>query len=278
MEKLIAYIQLTRPINLLITFFSVFTSAYLCVKFEFDFIIVFIAATAASLINAAGNVLNDYLDIEIDKINRPNRILISHELSKNFVLMFYYTLNFLALTLTFFVNFNTFLIASLTIIILVLYNFKFKSVPLLGNIVVAFLTGLVFIYGGYAVGNPGPSVIVALFAFLINLMREIIKDLEDVEGDKQSGILTFVNKFGTHYTFYLLILIFAALNILSIYVFFARIYKIEFFIIVMNGINFLLIYSLKTISWKATKQQLNKASKMLKVSMILGIIAIIVGT
>ena len=67
---------------------------------------------------------------------------------------------------------------------------------LLGNFSVASLTGLTFIYGGISVSNISVAVIPALFALLINFVREIVKDMEDVNGDIQNGIETFPYKFG----------------------------------------------------------------------------------
>ena len=61
---------------------------------------------------------------------------------------------------------------------------------------VAFLTGLVFIFGGVVVENPTAAIVPAIFAFLINLIREIVKDMEDVEGDNKAGVITFPIKFG----------------------------------------------------------------------------------
>ena len=58
---------------------------------------------------------------------------------------------------------------------------------MIGNITVAFLTGLVFIFGGVVVENPSAAIVPAVFAFLINLIREIVKDIEDVEGDNKAG-------------------------------------------------------------------------------------------
>ena len=69
-------------------------------------------------------------------------------------------------------------------------------VPILGNLIVSILTGLVFIYGGVAVNNPLAAIIPAIFAFLINLIREVVKDMQDVEGDLKQEMITFPGKFG----------------------------------------------------------------------------------
>ena len=71
-----------------------------------------------------------------------------------------------------------------------------KRIILLGNFIVAFLTGLAFIYGGIAVNNFKYAVIPAIFAFLINFIREIVKDMEDIEGDKSAGIFSFPYLYG----------------------------------------------------------------------------------
>ena len=63
-------------------------------------------------------------------------------------------------------------------------------------LIIALLTGLAFIYGGFAVGNPVAAIVPAVFAFLINLIREIVKDIQDIEGDTKAGVITFPIKFG----------------------------------------------------------------------------------
>ncbi len=103
---------------------------------------------------------------------------------------------FISILISVFLNEVALAIVLFSILILFVYSKFLKQIPLIGNITVAFLTGLVFIFGGVVVENPIAAIVPAVFAFLINLIREIVKDMEDVEGDNKVGVITFPIKFG----------------------------------------------------------------------------------
>jgi len=196
-SKLNVHIVLTRPINFIITFFVVIVGAVISVKEEYFIYIILMAAFSASLTAAAGNVINDIYDKEPDKINHPDRPLATGIVSVKNAWAEYFILTFLAVLLSVFINQTAFTIVVLTSILLYLYSIRLKKIPLLGNITVAYLTGLAFVYGGVAVNNATDAFIPAIFAFMINLIRELIKDIEDIEGDKKVGLTSFPIKFGT---------------------------------------------------------------------------------
>ena len=128
-----------------------------------------------------------------------------------------------------------------SIILLFIYSATLKKLPLIGNITVAFLTGLAFIYGGFASGNPVAAIVPAVFAFLINLIREIVKDIQDIEGDTKAGVITFPIKFGFKKSKILILIITISLILYTLYPFITELYKIEYFIVVMVFVNPLLI-------------------------------------
>lgn len=276
-EKLTAIIKLIRPINFLITFISVIVAAVICLPDKSPGMNVFIAALAASLVMASGNIINDIFDIEIDKINRPGRALPSGKISTKKALVLYFIFLLLSFIFSWFINLSAFLIVAVTTLILYLYSKFFKRIPLIGNIVVAFLTGLVFIFGGVVVGNPSVAIIPALFAFLINLIREIVKDMEDVEGDRKADVITFPIKFGLQNSKVLILVITILLVLYTLYPFITQLYKIEYFIIVMIIVNPILVYSMKLLFENETPGSLNKISNLLKLNMVFGLIAIYFG-
>ena len=81
------------------------------------------------------------------------------------------------------------------------------------------ITGLAFIYGGFAADNPDAAVIPAVFAFLINLIREIVKDVQDIEGDSKLNYQTFPIRFGIDTSKRLVILISLVLILFTLYPF-----------------------------------------------------------
>ena len=78
-------------------------------------------------------------------------------------------------------------------VILYLYAYKLKSTPLIGNLTVGFMTGFGFVFGGFTLNNPQiitTSIFLGFFAMVMTTAREIIKDIEDIEGDKVEGAKT----------------------------------------------------------------------------------------
>lgn len=126
-------------------------------------------------------------------------------------------------------------------------------------------------------GNPFAAIIPALFAFLINLIREIVKDMEDVEGDRKADAITFPIKFGVQKTKFLILGIAISLVIFTLYPFLTNLYKIEYFIIAMIIVNPILVYSMKLLFETETRGSLNKISNLLKLNMVFGLIAIYFG-
>ncbi|MCL4324838.1 MAG: geranylgeranylglycerol-phosphate geranylgeranyltransferase [Candidatus Thermoplasmatota archaeon] len=155
------------------------------------------AGCGTFLATSAGNVLNDYLDREGDKLNHPDRPLPRGEISpagaRNFARALF-ALSVLPLlplipglglrlgpSLPFFLL--TLLVWGTSVLLLVGYEYWWKARGLPGNATVAYLTGAVFLFGGAVAGNPVLALPWLLMAFFATLSREIIKDMEDVKGD-----------------------------------------------------------------------------------------------
>lgn len=277
LTKLSASIQISRPVNFLITFFSISVAAVISAgEIVSPFIILF-AALSGGFTASAGNIINDILDLPIDKINRPERVLPKEKLTKNEALLLYSVLNITALIFSVLVGLSAFLIVFFTIVLLLVYSFFLKKIPLLGNFVVAFLTGLAFIYGGIAVENISSAVIPALFAFLINFVREILKDMEDVEGDSAAGVKTYPLKYGFKKSKTIILMLTLLLIMFTFYPFLFNIYKIEYFIIVVVIVDSLLVYFLRSLYSDDSERNLEKLSNLLKLNMVFGLIAIFLG-
>jgi geranylgeranylglycerol-phosphate geranylgeranyltransferase len=276
-EKLTAIIKLIRPLNFLITFASVIVAAVICLPDKTHGLNVFIAAFAASLVMASGNIINDIHDIEIDKINKPLRPLPSGKITIKEAYGLYLVFIIVSVVLSLLVNQAVLIIVLISILLLFLYSKYLKRILLIGNITVAFLTGLVFIFGGVVIENPSAAIVPAVFAFLINLIREIVKDMEDVEGDKKAGVITFPVKFGFQKSEYVILFISLMLILCTLYPFITQLYKIEYFIVVMIIVNPILVYCLKILFEDHSVKNMKKMSNLLKLSMVFGLIAIYFG-
>jgi geranylgeranylglycerol-phosphate geranylgeranyltransferase len=276
-SKLNAYFALTRPLNFTITFFVVIVGAIICATEVYSINIILMAALSAAVTATAGNVVNDIYDKESDKINHPERPLAKGIISDNEAWAAYFILTLLAVLMSAFINQVAFAIVVLTSVLLYRYSIRLKRIPLLGNITIAYLTGLAFVYGGVAVNNVIDAFIPAVFAFMINLIRELIKDIQDIEGDKTTGLVTFPIKFGTQVTIILITSLTITLIATTFYPFVYQIYKIEFFVVAMILVNPLLVYFLKLLYEDKHYKNLNKLSNMLKLNMVIGLLAIFFG-
>lgn len=236
-----------------------------------------IASLAAGLIGAGGMVVNDIFDAEIDRINKPSRPLPSGAVSPRSASFLYACLTAVGLLLNLFLQSNAQAIAIGAALLVFLYSYTLKSTPLFGNLAVGLLTGLTFIYGGAAVGNIERATIPALFAFLINVGRELIKDMEDVEGDARHDAATFPIKYGMRSAALVATLFLLAVVGSTIIPFANRQYGMAYFIIVMAGVNCVIAFVLYSMWKDTTPKNLNRLSTILKYDMIIGLIAIYLG-
>jgi geranylgeranylglycerol-phosphate geranylgeranyltransferase len=277
MKNIKAIIEISRPLNLIITFSVVLVAAFISsVKFYLGLDLLF-ACISASFTAVSGYLINDYFDLEIDKINRPERPLPSKRISLKETLFFYVLSIVISISISFFVSLAAVIIVIITSLLLFIYSYKLKSIALAGNFVISICTGLAFIYGGIAVGNYKAAVIPAIFAIMINFVRELIKDIEDLEGDKKNNQSTFPIKYGINRTKNLIALFILLLIISTFYPFIFHIYSIDYFLVVLFMVDLPLVYFIKTIYSNDFLFKLSSLSFKLKLLMIIGLIAIFLG-
>ena len=143
------------------------------------------------LIAAAGYIINDYYDVKIDFVNKPERVVVDKLLKRRVVMAAHSILNFAGIGIGFLVSFKIALINFLSALLLWLYSNHLKRLPFVGNVAVALLTGAaLLVIAIYYQKNMFLVLVYAIFAFSITLIREIIKDIEDVKGDTVFGCRT----------------------------------------------------------------------------------------
>jgi geranylgeranylglycerol-phosphate geranylgeranyltransferase len=194
--RLAGFVTITRPVNSLVAGLAAII-AYLIdtgTVIPESLLLFFIVA----LITAAGNVINDFFDAEIDAINRPDRPIPSGAVSRGAARGFAVTLFLAGILISFFTNPLCVGIAIFNTILLIAYAAKLKSTPLIGNIVVAYLAASIFLFGGALNGVEGLIRIipVAAITFFAMVSRELLKDAEDVEGDSTGGADTVPLRIG----------------------------------------------------------------------------------
>jgi len=169
---------------------------------------------ACVLIAAAGYIINDYFDLEIDRINKPDKVILGEKMSVEKARILYFVLNLFGVSIGTFLSFKIgqyqfSLLFLLTAFLLFSYSQKYKRSPFIGNFVVAILSALtlflVWLFEFFALrldSNMFLEIREAIpyvskyilayvtFAFLVSLIREIIKDIEDKEGDEAAKCKT----------------------------------------------------------------------------------------
>lgn len=150
-------------------------------------------------LTAFSMVLNDIMDIEIDRINVPNRPLPSGRISINNAKFYSIILAIIGILLTFYFSIYAIIIAFSSLIVSILYNTKAKKTGLLGNIMVAYCVAIPFLFGAIITSNSINMKILTFFmlAFLSTIGREIIKGIADIKGDKIKNIKTLALSYGT---------------------------------------------------------------------------------
>jgi len=201
--SLAGYVTITRPVNSLAAGLAAIV-AYLIATGTIipETLLLFAVVT---LITAAGNVINDYFDVEIDQVNRPDRPIPSGQVSLPAARAYATTLFLAGILVCLLTNALCIAIAVFNSLLLIAYAAKLKRTPLLGNIAVSFLAGSMFLFGGALGGLPGLSQVLpfAVMTFFAMLARELVKDAEDVEGDRASGAVTLPIRQGIPFTIYL---------------------------------------------------------------------------
>lgn len=277
-SKLTHIIRLIRPVNLLITLFTVALIGWMISEsFWNDVWIISLAAISAGLIGAGANAGNDVCDVDIDRINKPGRPIPSGTVSVREATIVWLLLTVAGLTASLGLNLVCALIAALTSVMLYVYNRFLKKTVLWGNFTVSLISGLALIYTGAAMNTVEPVIIPALFAFLVHFAREIVKDMEDIDGDRINGAMTFPVRFGLVYSSALVTFLIFLLAVLTIAVPVLGIYSGRFLILVAAGIYPLLMLSIFFLWHRPRKESYYRISIILKISMIIGVLAIIFG-
>jgi geranylgeranylglycerol-phosphate geranylgeranyltransferase len=190
------FFTITRPVNSLVAGLAAIVAYLIDTGTVIPQTLLLFSAVA--LITAAGNVINDFFDAKIDAINRPDRPIPSGVVTRAAARGFAVTLFLAGILVSFFTNPLCIGIAVINSLILIAYAGKLKRTPLLGNITVAYLSASIFLFGGALNGWGGLVHIIpiATITFFAMISRELVKDAEDVEGDKAGDADTLPIRIG----------------------------------------------------------------------------------
>lgn len=253
MNRIAAFLKLTRWPNLVFIALTQCLFAYIVRKFVYGQILDFppalnntliiLIVVASLLIAAAGYIINDYFDLNIDLVNKPDKMIIERYINRRWAIFFHTLFSFIGFGISAYVGYriNNIYIPFfnfLAIAALFFYSTTFKKKLLVGNVLISLLTAwviLVITVAEYKYLNSGNindripatrllkvSFLYAGFAFIISLIREVVKDMEDIQGDAKYGCRTMPIVWGVPvakvFTGVWLSVLIASLGIIQFYV------------------------------------------------------------
>jgi geranylgeranylglycerol-phosphate geranylgeranyltransferase len=272
--RIFPYLEIIRPLNVLIAILVVIVAVFLSGTFDYRKEIPFILLTVIFL-TAGANSLNDYFDREIDKLVHPSRPIVRGKLPPSGALIFGSINLLLAPIFSIYLKREALFIALLLTLLIFFYNVWLKKLPFLGNIVVSFVAGSIFLYVGFGLNRWKPLIFPALFAFLFHLGREIIKDIEDVEGDRVYGLKTLPVVFGEKKSRRLIQGIFLLLIALTPIPYFSHLYNLQYLLTVIFGVDLPLFVIVLHLNRKSVN--MGKISTFLKIDIFIALFALYLG-
>lgn len=255
MTAIIGFFRLIRSLNLLFIAITQCLFQYCVIvptfrragiEAQLSYFHFFLLVLSSICIAAAGYIINDYFDLNIDRINKPEKIIVERVIRRRWAILWHLGLSLAGILLSFYVgwknNHNLVLLFANSgcVFLLWVYSTTFKKKLLTGNIVISLLTGwtVLVLYVAeldrffYTVNLPEVSaavnrifklaVLYAGFAFIISLVREVVKDIEDMSGDLKYGCKTMPIVWGVNvskvFAATWLIVLIAAIALLQVYV------------------------------------------------------------
>ncbi|HUV82339.1 MAG TPA: geranylgeranylglycerol-phosphate geranylgeranyltransferase [archaeon] len=231
------------------------------------------------LVTGAGNVINDYFDHKIDSINRPDRPIPSGRIQRKTALYIAISLFVVGILLSLFLGPLCLFLAIVNSLLLIFYASTFKRMVLIGNLVVGYLAGSTFLFGGALEIFNGmgirSNVVLFLLAILVTMAREIVKDIQDIEGDSKAGATTLPITVGKEFSTRLTAVLGLTGVILSpLPLLLNEAFGVLYLVIIFVA-DLLLLLSINEIILKDNSK---KSSRLLKIAMFVALIAFVAGT
>ena len=272
------HIKLLRPLNVFTSGLAMVIGSGILGTFNNTGTLLLVMAVVMCFAGAA-NALNDVVDYEIDKINRPMRPLPSGFVKKRtalFISILLFSMGTLAcLELSEAAKVIGIVIA---MPFMVLYSKYLKGMPLIGNMIVAFILGLSFLFCGAAFNNMSPMWIPMILAFGLTLVRELVKDIADMEGDQSAGLKTFPITAGIEKSIQLSIFLSACIGVGAFIPYLYGTYGIWYGILLILGVEIPLGVVVVSLLNNPGISSATHGARILKFSTLIGLIAIYAGT
>lgn len=304
-----SYFKLVRYKNLIVIFLITFLTKYSFLdsfisNSTLSFYHFILLVLSVVLFSASGYIINDILDQKTDAINRPNRCIVGVKISKTRCWSLFFLLSSIGLVSSFFLaiillnNFQYFLFLTSPLLLFVLYSYYLKKIAFIGNLSIAICAAWIIILisiintenvvhtsfshaitGLFDYLNAVAFIIYySFFAFVTTLIREIIKDIEDIDGDFNIGLRTLPVLIGRKRTRNVVNLL-SILSIISLVFFISLFFEENYIFFSIYNIIFIAIPSIyfTYILWNSeSKQEFSFLSRLLKLIMIFGILSMVI--
>ncbi len=309
MKILLAFFKLIRWPNLV---FIIITQLlfYFCVYVpmlsgnHFPYVsLLYLLIVASVCIAAAGYIINDYFDVQIDAINKPERVVVNKIIKRRWAIVWHWVLSSIGIIISFFVSYtihvwSIFIINSLCVILLWFYSTTFKKKLLIGNVCIAILTAWVIVEIYLFVGADIFSFsnfektddafnarrffkftfLYVGFSFISTLIREVLKDLEDMEGDRKYDCKTMPIKWGVpaskvFIAVWILVAI-ATLFVIQLYAWLSGWWFVAIYLLILLIVPFAFLL-IKLVKANSTSH-FNLLSGIVKLIMLTGILSMLI--
>ena len=242
-----------------------------------SFLKLFLGFVWGFFISSPAMIINDYFDIEVDRVNSPHRPLPSGLILPTTAIYLAITTTLIGLVASVFIDKSAVLLYILFWLIGFLYNWKLKEMGLLGNLLVASSVAITFILGGIAVGEPWNKAvwILSLIVFLFDLGEEIAADAMDIEGDKKRNVKSIAIIIGKKNALRISASLFVLVIIFSFLPFFWNLLGISYLVIISITDMMIFFFGIKLLKSRTIKAG-RFSIRAIYLSALFGMVAIII--
>jgi len=268
--------EITRPHNLAVAAFTI-VAGWAAAGGESAGRALVCAVVAGTLVAAAGNVVNDYFDADIDRINKPRRPIPSGRMTRAESRRYYSLLTLLALVAGAAAGAGVLAVTAVWSLALYVYSAALKSRCLLGNLAVAAVCSSGFVVGAGLGGAARAGLFPAALAFLLLMGREIVKDVEDLPGDRAHGATTLARRLGERRALLVALGFFVLFAALAPWPYWMQLCGRSYLLTLAFGVLPLLVLASLLMLRDTSPGNLVRVSWILKIDMFVGVIGFYLG-
>lgn len=270
------FVELLRPVNAIMAAIAVLVGAVVVGgTFVLEMTELHLAIIATFVITGAGMVINDFCDRDIDFLNKRHRPIPSGRIEPKAALFFSLILFAVGVYISYFINIYCFLIAFINSAFLLVYSLRLKKIMIVGHVLISYLVASSFIFGGLAVNmdNMVPVSVLAVLAFFANMAREVVKTIEDTQGDRMGKVKSLPILFGEKSARKIASLFTAVAVILAplpyLWSYMGNVY--------MYLVSIGLVLFVFSIIWNQRETPADKVHKLMKIAMLVCLLAFLLG-